>query len=606
MTRARVLGLLGVALAVGSCELFEASTTTTSPTVIVVRVQSTDANRPPRLRCVRWTLQTPGAPQPFGEGERCFLGPGRSAFPGEFAVHPSRSGVASPVNVQVVAELESGATFTQLGTVEFIEGRTLLAVFDLNARCVGVPSCPAGYTCGGDGTCAQPIFRRPLRDYAPLPEGGYTDLDPDAGATPSVDAAVDASVDAPVDAGSDVPADVRDAADVTDGCASCEGDGLCTDLRTDVRHCGACDRRCGLLEGCVAGACAPVRVDSLRAGAASVCARMSDGTVRCWGSNGLGNLGVTAGADRVSRPVRSSAFGAAEAVSLGTNGTCLVAGGAVRCAGVEIAGVDGFSAVREVAVGLRFACALQADGAVRCVGENRAGTLGDGTSTDRDTPVSVAGLGGGVAGLAAGYQNVCAWTGDGAASCWGANRFGQASGASMACPGSTVCRTTPSAITGLPAVDRIATAGNATHGLTCAVERATHAVRCWGEGGLLGTGEAPGVDRAAPGTPIAGLRAADVSVGFGFACALEEAGTVACWGLSDQCQAGAEVAASDRVRAPARIAGLGGVRQVVTGSAFACALRGDAEVWCWGSNDRGQLGDGSASARSCTPTRVRW
>ncbi len=595
---------LCLALVCASCKLFEAPAAT-SPTVIVVRVQSTDANRPPRLRCVRWTLQVPGAPRPFGEGERCFLGPGRSSFPGEFAVHPSRPGAAAPVNIQVVAELESGATFTQLGTVEFIEGRTLLAVFDLNARCVGVPSCPAGLTCGGDGTCAQPILRRPLRDYTPLPDGEYADLDPDAGVTPPVDADVHDANDDVRDASVDV-SDARAATDATDACTDCEGDGLCTDLRTDVRHCGACDRRCGLLEGCVAGACAPVRVESLRAGAAGVCARMSDGTVRCWGANTTGNLGVTVGAEQVSRPVRSSSFGAVEAVSLGTLGTCLVTGGAVRCAGVELPGVDGFTGVQSLAVGLRFACALQRDGAVRCVGENRAGTLGDGTSTDRDAPVSVTGLGS-VVGLAAGYQNVCTWTGNGAASCWGANRFGQASGTSMACPGSTLCRTTPTAITGLPAVDRIATAGNATHGLTCALERGTRAVRCWGEGGLLGTGEAPGVDRPAPGTPIAGLRAAEVSVGFGFACALEEGGTVACWGMSEQCQAGVEVASTDRVRTPTRVAGLTDVRQLVTGSAFACALRGDAaEVWCWGANDRGQLGDGSASARSCTPTRVRW
>ncbi len=599
-------GVLCLALACASCKLFETSVAT-SPTVIVVRVQSTDANRPPRLRCVRWTLQTPGAPRPFGEGERCFLGPGRSSFPGEFAVHPARPGTAAPVNIQVVAELESGATFTQLGTVEFIEGRTLLAVFDLNARCVGVPSCPAGATCGGDGTCAQPILRRPLLDYAALPEGGYTDLDPDAGAT-TRDAAVDVPRDAnddARDAPADVP-DVRDVADAVDGCTACEGDGVCTDLIRDVRHCGACDRRCGMLEGCFPGPCAPVRIFSLSAGAGSVCARMSDGTLRCWGSSVAGNLGVATGTDRVSRPVRASSFGFTDDVSLGTNGTCVLNDGAMRCTGVELPGVAGFTGVQSLAVGLRFACALQRDGAVRCVGENRAGTLGDGTTTDRDAPVTVGGLGSGVAGLAAGYQNVCAWTAAGGAYCWGANRFGQASGASMACPGSTLCRTTPTAIAGLPAVDRIVTAGNINHGLTCALERGTHAVRCWGEGGLLGTGDPAGVDRAAPGTPIASLRAADVSVGFGFACALEEGNTVACWGMSEQCQTGVEVASTDRVRSPSRVAGLTDVRQVVTGSAFACALRGDAEVWCWGANDLGQLGDGTAAARSCTPTRVRW
>ena len=69
-------------------------------------------------------------------------------------------------------------------------------------------------------------------------------------------------------------------------------------------------------------------------------------------------------------------------------------------------------------------CALLGNGTVRCWGWNNYGQLGDGTTTQRNTPATVSELSGATA-VAAGLYHTCALLGDGTVRCWGWNLFGQ-------------------------------------------------------------------------------------------------------------------------------------------------------------------------------------
>lgn len=97
-------------------------------------------------------------------------------------------------------------------------------------------------------------------------------------------------------------------------------------------------------------------------------------------------------------------------------------------------------------------------------------------------------------------------------------------------------------------------------------------------------------------------------------CAARTDGSAWCWGdaASGQagdggqvCPEGDDRCANGRLhKSPHRVAGLGNVRQVFAAYGFACGLKKDATLWCWGENDAGQLGDGTRRTSS-KPRRVR-
>jgi alpha-tubulin suppressor-like RCC1 family protein len=121
------------------------------------------------------------------------------------------------------------------------------------------------------------------------------------------------------------------------------------------------------------------------------CARMSDGTLWCWGANYEGQLGDGTTVDSPT-PVQVTALG---------------------------------SSVRQVSASPRgHTCAALADGTAWCWGLNDEGQLGNGTTESSLAPVQVPGLAS-VVQLSAGESHTCARTSDGAIWCWGRNSFGQ-------------------------------------------------------------------------------------------------------------------------------------------------------------------------------------
>jgi alpha-tubulin suppressor-like RCC1 family protein len=99
-----------------------------------------------------------------------------------------------------------------------------------------------------------------------------------------------------------------------------------------------------------------------------------------------------------------------------------------------------------------------------------------------------------------------------------------------------------------------------------------------------------------------------VAAGFDSTCVVTAAGDVWCWGYNVNGELGHDggVDAGDGnccidvtfcgfkscTGVPSKVKGLGPTKSVAVGCSHACALENDGTVWCWGANDKGQLGTG--------------
>ncbi|GIX35138.1 MAG: chromosome condensation regulator RCC1 [Lysobacteraceae bacterium] len=137
----------------------------------------------------------------------------------------------------------------------------------------------------------------------------------------------------------------------------------------------------------------------------------------------------------------------------------------------------------------------------------------------------------------------------------------------------------------------------AGHHHTCALEE-SGTVRCWGDNfyGQLGDGtrQRHAEPRAVPGL---GQGAIALDTHGAHACALTRDGEARCWGRNHQGQLG-DGSTSDRAL-PVTVQGLpSGPTRIATGGAHSCAVDGAGALYCWGRNDSGQLGDGTMSRRT--------
>ena len=169
-----------------------------------------------------------------------------------------------------------------------------------------------------------------------------------------------------------------------------------------------------------------------------VCVLKIDGTVWCWGDNSMGELGNNS-TTQSNVPVQVTGLTGVTTIGAGGyNHTCaLKADGTVWCWGNNASGelgdgttterhsptqVTGLTGVSVIATTTSFygTCVLKTDGTVWCWGQNGVGELGDGTVTNRLTPVQVTGLTG-VSVVSTSNSTVCALKIDGTVWCWGSN-----------------------------------------------------------------------------------------------------------------------------------------------------------------------------------------
>ena len=368
----------------------------------------------------------------------------------------------------------------------------------------------------------------------------------------------------------------------------------------------------------------PVSVSGLNSGVTNIaagwghtCALLADGGVKCWGNNQYWQLGDGTRTNYRSTPVGVSGLSSGVgAIAAGDEHTCaLLTNGGVKCWGwnsdgqlgdgtitshwtpVDVSGLGG--GVTAIAAGGGHTCALLDGGGVKCWGHNNRGQLGDGTTTNRSTPVAVSGLNSGVAAIAAGGSRLdgahtCALLDGGGVKCWGWNSDGQLG------DGTTTNRSTPVDVIGLNS-GVAAIAAGWTH--SCALLD-SGGVKCWGRNEFGQLGDGTTTNRSTP-VDVIGLNSGVVAIAAGMyhTCALLENGGVKCWGRNDRGPLGDGTTTNRST--PVNVSGISSsIAAIAAGGAHTCALLDSGGVKCWGDNESGQLGDGTTTNRS-TPVDVR-
>ena len=323
------------------------------------------------------------------------------------------------------------------------------------------------------------------------------------------------------------------------------------------------------------------------------CAVDQDHHVWCWGANDRNSL-ETGSFESVLRVPRRRldvdnisrvAWVGSNFLALGTDGNLYGRGGVnipLPGLAVELSQGDGLSY-----------CVLIAGGQVACYGTLTPGVPqrpDAATWSYQEGPRIVPELSE-VASIASDISHYCALKRDGTVWCWGENFVGQtgtppelSERCFVAQENDPLPRTVydycvrrPTLVQGLREVVEVVVGWF----LSCARTR-DGMVWCWGDDGRLGTSATVGYGRIGDGLPnVERCPRAPAEPPY------ETIGSAPCR------------------RRPSRVVNISDAITISTNSASTCVGRASGEVWCWGSNVRGTLGDGTTTDR-ITPVPVRW
>jgi alpha-tubulin suppressor-like RCC1 family protein len=304
-------------------------------------------------------------------------------------------------------------------------------------------------------------------------------------------------------------------------------------------------------------------VSSISSGQYSACAVLLDGTIKCWGRNTYGQLGDGTTTDSSS----------------------------------PVAVLNITSGATKVDISYHHACAIVSGGA-KCWGNNGNGQLGDSTTVAKLFPVDVTGMTSGVVDIQVasddlwGYPTSCAVTSGGAVYCWGNNTL-------RLLLSSSSFVTSPVAISGLSSGATQVTFETSS---ACAV--VSNSLKCWGTD-HYGNFARPGHQKNTfPNDTFLTTGVDSFSNGgYGTSCAVIN-GAAKCWGVGSTGSIGDGLGTSSATMKDVTGLSSGVVKIVVAGhggggdgTIHACAMKNDGSLYCWGSNNSGQLGDGTTTTR---------
>ncbi|GMQ57594.1 hypothetical protein AN1V17_19890 [Vallitalea sediminicola] len=246
--------------------------------------------------------------------------------------------------------------------------------------------------------------------------------------------------------------------------------------------------------------------------------------------------------------------------------------------------IIGLTDIKTIVTGGFHTIGLKNDGTVWAWGNNEYGQLGDGTTTNKLIPVQVKGLTDVKIIVTGGFHNI-AVKNDGTVWAWGNNIWGQLG------DGTKTDRLTPVQIKGLTNIKTIV--ANRTYNMAI---KDDGTVWAWGDNSYGQLGDRTKTDKLIP-VQIKGLANIKIIVaGDLYSIVIKDDGTVWAWGNNEYGQLGDGTTTNKLILVP--IKGLTDVKTIVTGGNHNIAIKDDGTVWAWGYNGHGQLGDRKANRNS--------
>lgn len=376
---------------------------------------------------------------------------------------------------------------------------------------------------------------------------------------------------------------------------------------------------------------------SISANFGYTCGVKTDNSVWCWGDNRDANLSI--GYESFSDtlvPTATIGLGTASSV---VDGCILKTNGTIQCWGPNSYGKAGNGGAGNLIKPFAYVeggpwksfsgginsmnggtmCAIQTNDTLWCWGYAEDGSTGIGPTTEISIPLPTPVSGGGTwKKVSTNASTSCAIKNDNTLWCWGdfGTEYAPAQvGADLwqdidigyysICgikqDGSLWCGNSWSSLASVNGGGSWLQVNTGTSS-SCAI-KSDNTLWCWGDNYVGQLGDSSYTD--SPNTPVqvsGGGNWKKVSVGNDYACAVKSDNTLWCWGYNDRGQLG-DASNTDR-NIPTTVSG--GGQWIEVGTTFdenlwtsqTCAIKNDKSLWCWGWNQFGQVGDGTTTDRN--------
>ncbi len=353
------------------------------------------------------------------------------------------------------------------------------------------------------------------------------------------------------------------------------------DIDRDKANCGGCGMGCQGTEVCLQGQCQEREITQLSVGVSHACLATNSGDIYCWGSNG-GKAITSEPGVYPHMPLLVSQEGP-ELSELYANdaNTCFRReNGSIACRGTLISMVT-YDEVRPHP-DMIDVVDLSHRSWYGCMARDNGTVSCFGRSYGNTIyPRQIRGFEDAIQ-IETGSDHFCALLNTGHVECMGSNNLGQLG------DGTDLDFNMPRRVKGLSNAHLL----RADQNRSCAIYGPQRQLTCWGHNnqGQAGAGTAEFVNEP---FDVPGLsQVVDVSLSLGHTCALTSDGVVHCFGSNRRGEIGNGGIAMEPVLTPHRVAGITATK-ISVGLGFSCALADDGQAYCWGSNRYGQLGNGT-------------